>query len=206
MPSNERGSTSRRIPHRVIEMHTVNDDSVEAASKRRVSDREAALANVDFLRVVSPEQRRELAERAMVRLFSPGEVVVKQGDESSELFIILRGEVAVFFETDKIAKEITRLGAGKFFGEMALVTGERRKASVRASQECELLVIDHDAFRLVLEETPALVERLSDVLAARQVELDEHAALASEGDRASAVEEQSSVLLQRIRKWFAITK
>jgi len=77
---------------------------------------------------------------------------------------------------------------------------------VRASSECELLVIDHSAFRRVLEETPAIVEKLSQVLADRQIQLDEHAALASEGDRASAMQEQSSVLLQRIRKWFAITK
>ena len=89
---------------------------------------------------------------------------------------------------------------------MALVTGEKRKASVRASRECELLVIDHEAFRRVLEETPAIVEQLSQFLADRQVQLDEHHALVTEGDRASAMKEQSSVLLQRIRNWFAITK
>ena len=194
------------FPHRVVEMHTVDDDSVAAQSARMVSSRETALANVDFLQVISAEQRKELAERASTRLFSPGEFIVKQGDETAELFIILRGEVSVVLETDKTAKEVTRLATGKFFGEMALVTGEKRKASVRASQECELLVIDHEGFRRILEETPAVVEKLSQVLADRQVQLDEHAALASEDDRASAVEEQSGVLMQRIRKWFAITK
>jgi small-conductance mechanosensitive channel/CRP-like cAMP-binding protein len=202
----KRANISMPFPHRVIEMHEISEESVAAQSARRVMDRESALANVDFIQVISPDQRKELAERATTRLFSPGELIVKQGDTSAELFIILRGEVAVVFETDKTATEIARLAAGKFFGEMALVTGERRKASVRAARECELLVIDHNAFKRVLEETPAVVEQLSQILADRQIQLDEHAAQATEGDRASAVQEQSSVLLQRIRKWFAISK
>jgi small-conductance mechanosensitive channel/CRP-like cAMP-binding protein len=202
----QRANIQVPYPQRVVELHEISEETVAAESIRKVSSREMALANVDFLQVISPAQRKELAERATTRLFSPGEVIVKQGDESAELFIILRGEVVVVFETEKTATEIARLSAGKFFGEMALVTGEKRKASVRAARECELLVIDHRAFKRILDESPAIVEQLSQILADRQLALDEHAAQATEGDRASVVKEQSSVLLQRIRSWFAITK
>ena len=194
------------FPQRQIEMHHVSEQSKARDFERKASKREQALEKVDFLQVVSPTQRRELAERATIRLFSPGEFIVRQGDVSAELFIILRGEVAVVLEADKVHKEVTRLSTGKFFGEMALVTGEKRRASVRAASECELLVIDHEAFKRVLEESPAIAEQLSQVLADRQVELDEHAAKASTSERSGASKEQSSMLLQRIRKWFAITK
>lgn len=194
------------FPQRQVEMHHVSDESRARDSERKATKRELALEKVDFLQVVSTSQRRQLAERASIRLFTPGEFIVRQGDESAELFIILRGEVAVVLESDKAQKEVTRLSTGKFFGEMALVTGEKRRASVRAATECELLVIDHDAFKTVLDETPAIVEQLSQVLADRQIELDEHAAKTTESERSASSKEQSSMLLQRIRKWFALPK
>ncbi|MFO0617466.1 MAG: mechanosensitive ion channel family protein [Polyangiaceae bacterium] len=194
------------FPQRQIEMHQVSEESKARDSARKATKRELALEKVDFLQVISQAQRRELAERATIRLFSPGEFIVRQGDASAELFIILKGEVAVVLESEKEHKEVTRLATGKFFGEMALVTGEKRRASVRAATECELLVIDHDAFKRVLDETPAVAEQLSQLLADRQVELDEHAAKSSASERTAASKEQSSMLLQRIRKWFAITK
>lgn len=194
------------VPQRVIHMNAVDEHSRERDIELKVDAKESALGKIDFLRVVSTEQRRELARLSHKRLFAAGEVVVRQGDTSDELFLILRGEVVVLVESDMTATEVTRLGTGMFFGEMALVTGERRKATVRAARDCELLVIDHDAFERVLRENPAIVEGLSQVLAARQLELDDHMAAASQKDRGAALEERSSVLMDRIKKWFSLGK
>ena len=194
------------FPQRVVQMNQISDESRAIDVERRTSKKERALEKVDFLGIISPAQRRELAHHATTRLFSTGELIVKQGDETSEFFIILKGMVTVTLEGDRSSTEVTRLSAGEFFGEMALVTGERRKATVKASAECELLVIDHEAFQPILQENPTVAEQLSEVLADRQLKLDEHAEALSSGDRASVKLETSNQLLGKIKKFFAITR
>lgn len=63
---------------------------------------------------------------------------MKKGEASAEMFLVEGGEVSVAVDESEIA----RLGPGKFFGEMALMTGEPRNATVRAAGACCLLVID----------------------------------------------------------------
>ncbi len=192
------------FPLRAVHLQQHSDETIAKESERRTKKVKRALEQVDFLKVVDDAQRLQLAERSSTRLFSAGEVIVRQGEESDELFIIVKGEVAVVLESASESYEVTRLGRGKFFGEMALVTGEKRKATVKAITDCELLVIDHDAFQQVLREKPEVVESLSRVLAERQLELDEHAARASTEERTTMVEQQSSQLLGRIKRFFSL--
>lgn len=199
----QRAGIAIPFPHRVIDVHQISDESRARDTDRKTDKKLDALERVDFLRVIEPEQRRQLALSAKTRLFSPGEVIVKQGDDSQELFIIQRGEVVIVLENSESSTEVTRLQEGEFFGEMALVTGERRKATVKAARECELIGIGHDAFERVLHESPDVVVELSRVLAERQIQLDETAAQA-DMDRSSVVEEKSSLLIAKIKKFFSL--
>jgi small-conductance mechanosensitive channel/CRP-like cAMP-binding protein len=191
-------------PHRIVHMQHHSDESRAQEADLRIAKRERALTRVGFLAVIDDAQRRELAERAALRLFSPGEVIVRQGDQGDELYIVLRGEVSVVLDGPTTPVEVSRLGAGEFFGEMALVTGEARTATVRAVAECELLVIDHDAFERVLQARPELVEQLSLVLTQRQLELDGHAARSSDAERTSRMARESSQLIGRIKRFFSL--
>jgi CRP-like cAMP-binding protein len=87
------------------------------------------------------------------------------------------------------------------FGEMSLVTGERRSATVRALRPSELIVVGHAPFREVLGKNPELVQRISEVLASRQAEIDQARSARGVGDRAGG----SSALLARIRRFFSLT-
>jgi CRP-like cAMP-binding protein len=87
---------------------------------------------------------------------------------------------------------------------MALITGERRRATVRAVTECELVVIGYHAFQRILTESPDLAGELSRVLAERQMVLDERAASLPHDQRAMAVSARSGQFLDRIKKFFAI--
>lgn len=199
-----RASIEFPFPHRVVHMQEHSEETRAKAEEKIVAKRAKALERVDFLKVISDEQRLTLARRAKARLFSAGEVIVKQGEATTDFFIIQRGEVVIVLSTDQGDKEITRLEAPKFFGEMALVTGEPRKASVKAARECELLVIDHAALQPVFEEAPEVVEALSKVLAKRQLELDVAVQRMSEEERESVVQRESSQLLSKIKRLFAI--
>lgn len=202
----QRASIVVPFPQRKVHLREVSAESRAADVKARTAARERALRGIDVLSVVSPEERLRLAETASTRLYAPGETVVHQGDADDELFIIERGEVAVLIEGDlgTHPSEVTRLKRGQFFGEMALITGERRRASVRAITECELVVIGHDAFHAILTASPHLAEELSRVLAERQHMLDEHAASMPNDERASMVKATSGQLLDRIKSFFSI--
>jgi small-conductance mechanosensitive channel len=188
------------LPNRSVRMlETMTADSeAEARHKRH----DVALKSVDFLRVLSDEQRKKLAATSEIRFYIEGETIVHQGDQSAEMFVVDGGEVVVERTRAGQVLELARLSGGKFFGEMALMTGEPRAATVRAASTSSLIVIDHRAFKAVLDAAPDLAEHVSRVLAERQ------AALADQDASASAtpvtMEERSSVLLGRIRKFFAL--
>ncbi len=192
------------FPQRTVHVHQVSDESRARDDEGRIAKRERALAGIDILKVLDAGILRQLAALATARLFSPGETIVRQDDDDDELYVIERGTVAVLLErANKQASEVTRLGPGQFFGEMALLTGEKRQATVRAVTECELTVIGHAAFHDVLAGAPNLVQELSRVLAERQTMLDEHAENLPT-DRERDVNLQSIQFIDRIKKFFQL--
>ena len=98
--------------------------------------------------------------------------------------------------------EVDRMGPGSYFGEMSLLTGEPRTATIRAVKECELLVIDKAAFRQLLETSPQLAEHISQTIASRQArQLEKRQSLL---DSVPNSEEWSRRLLKRIREFFSV--
>ncbi len=192
------------IPYEVRDVR-FRDASKDAETLRsaRLADREELLRRVHFLDVLEDEAVRDLAGRTEIRLFAAGERVIRQGDEGDELFIVRSGEVSVVLEKQGQETEMARLGPGKFFGEMSLMTGEERSATVRAVDECELLVIGHEAFKPILLSYPEAAESVGKALASRQAQLDERAsAIPASGETKASVGERA--LLTRIRSFFKL--
>jgi small-conductance mechanosensitive channel/CRP-like cAMP-binding protein len=181
----------------------VNDVTQARQHDAEVAQRETALRYVDFLDALPPEARRKLAALSETRMYAQGEVVLRQGEVGAELFIVWHGEVAVTLTRGRESVEIARLGEGKFFGEMSLMTGEQRTATVKATEPVELIVVGKGAFQQILEDMPELASRISEVLAARREELGELAAAADQGDRISH-HEHSGILLARIKEFFSL--
>ena len=88
------------------------------------------------------------------------------------MFVILRGEASVTLAgTDG---EVARLRGGDVFGEMSLLTGEARTATVTAATDCDVLEIDAEGFRTVVMANPSVLEHVTSVTASRRQELDRH--------------------------------
>jgi small-conductance mechanosensitive channel/CRP-like cAMP-binding protein len=192
------GVTPASAPHRALTVQEV----ATAARAREVEElalRERALRSVDFLAVLPEEAQGRLAAASAVRLYVDGEPIVKQGQTSAEMFVVESGEVAVEVND----AELARLGPGKFFGEMALMTGEPRNATVRARSPCRLLVIDAASMRAVLESAPDLAVHVSRIIAERQAELAQGPVALPQVPVADT-DERTSQLLGRIRKFFSI--
>ncbi len=165
--------------------------------------RAAAIGAVALLRPLPDDARQVLTERAELRLYGAGEAIVNKGDPSVELFIIEQGQVGVEVPREGGASvEVSQLGPGECFGEMGLLTGEARSATVRAKTLCRMLVVDHDAFHQVLAAHPEVVEGLGSLLASRQAGLA-RAAIAESG--APPAEERSRRLISQIRQFFGLS-
>jgi CRP-like cAMP-binding protein len=99
---------------------------------------------------------------------------------------------------------VARLGAGGFFGEMSLLTGDPRTATVTAATDCDLLEIDADAFKRVVMADPAVVDAVSAAVGARRAELHQHRTVRSSAP--AGAPEAPHTLVARIRHFLGFTQ
>lgn len=193
----ERAKLDYPYPTSKIQLQNLEQLETELARDREIGHICRYLKEVPFLQSLNDEELKHLASHVHKRVYSPGETIIREGDKGSELFIVSRGEVMVTVRD----QEVSRMHAGSFFGEMSLLTGERRSASVTAIGETELLVVDHDLFRKILKSNPLLCEEMSRTLARRQMELEQ---LKEAWEESSELEDRSTQILEKIKEFFAI--
>jgi CRP-like cAMP-binding protein len=160
---------------------------------------ERALQQVSIFAALNEDERAQLAQAARRNLFAAGEVIVKQGDGGSSLFIVSRGEAVVTIEPGN--REVARIPAGGFFGEMSLLTGDPRNATVRTSVDSELLELAVEPFRRFALANPAVVEQISEAVARRQAELQQLRAAAA----GAPAPEPPQRLLARVRRFLHLS-
>jgi small-conductance mechanosensitive channel len=197
----KRDSIEIPFPQRVVRI-LKSEEALAAVSKEREKIKQG-LGRMDFLSVLSPEELQSLAEETTIRDYMPGEMVVHQGDQGSELFFILDGhaEVRVGEGPKSVLATLNPL---QFFGEMALLTGEARAATIVAQTRLEVLVLNKANMSRLFTTNPLLVERMSAVLAKRQTELVSHQEqTARRGENKH--EDRARSLGDRIRKFFGLS-
>ncbi len=151
----------------------VEQDSENRARRQKVEEerRQAALDAVEFLRSLTEEERRYCAGRLKYALFAPGETVTKQGAVAHWLYIIVSGMAEVRVSIEGADKAVAKIQAPGFVGEMGLMTGEPRTATVVALTEVECYRLDKEAFNKIIVGRPEITQEISNVLASRKVEL-----------------------------------
>jgi len=159
------------------------------------------LGRFELLKVLTPAELGTLAAGARFVLYAPGEVIVRQGEPGGDIYALERGRVEVIATHEgRPPFRVQVMETGGVFGELGLLTGERRTATIQALTECEVLQVSRAAFKPVIDSNPALLERLSVRLAERMQKLNEAVADATDGVEAS---ERPDILMSRIRKFFA---
>ena len=141
-------------------------------------DREAAidshsmLADIDLFKTLPEEEQKFLSSRLQRQTYLKGEIVVREGKSGSSFYMVTKGKLEVLKQSPE-GKNIfvNELGMGDFFGELSLLTGEPRSATVRAVTDSELLRLDKDDFKEILTRDPALSESFADVMAVRKTKL-----------------------------------
>lgn len=118
---------------------------------------------------LSADERKQLASGARRRRFGPGEVVVREGDSTSSMFLIESGLVGISARNESGgSQKVAILESGAAFGEISLLTGEPRLATAKAATEATLIEIDKDTLAPLLVANPSLVEKLDAIIQERR--------------------------------------
>ena len=194
-----------RIAEEQRTVHGVARDQAhdDAVRKRELTRRLDMLRGIDLFSVLSDDEMNEIAERLQYAPFARGDVITKQGNVPHWLYIVAFGEVEVRYEPPHGAPQvISTLRAGQFFGEMALLTGEARSATVLARTDVECYRLDVKSFQTLLLRRPEIAEGMSRVIASRRPELEKVREIFSALPAAAAVEQAD--ILTRIRRFFGL--
>jgi small-conductance mechanosensitive channel len=164
----------------------------------RVAAREQLLSTVPLFAPLSEAERATIATRMTFAEFGDGETIVREGDAGHSMFVVKSGRVKVLLEESR--REVATLERGDYFGEMSMLTGDPRTASVVADGDAMVLEIDADVFRKLAEANPLAVEQVGVAVAARRAELNNVRA----STRTAAVAEAPTNFLTRMWKFLGI--
>ena len=184
-----------------------SDVRAEQATRERDA-RIALLMSLELFRSLTDPERKALSAELKPAPFVKGDVVTREGEPAESLYILARGQVGIFRDAAQPAESprqrLATLSAPAYFGEMGLLTGQARTATVVAQGEALCYRLDKPGFEAILKARPELAESLSQTLAARQAANDATLASLSAEARARATGSRASDLVQKIRQFFGI--
>jgi small-conductance mechanosensitive channel/CRP-like cAMP-binding protein len=163
------------------------------------------LRSEPLFQCLSDTQIDSLVKQSALNHFGRGEPVIEEGAEGDSMFVLLRGAAQVSVSKNGSLIPVAILNAGDCFGEMSLLTGERRSATVRAQGDCYVMEIGKAVMGDVIRDTPECLRKLSEILAARKMETEgivKEAALPT--DHAEKEREYRATFLARLRNVFAL--
>ncbi|MFN8371561.1 MAG: cyclic nucleotide-binding domain-containing protein [Anaerolineae bacterium] len=128
---------------------------------------EQKLKAVPFFSDFDQTQLAKLVAIGQIETYEARQIVLQEGDDSNELYVILHGSVRIYKHDAKGKEvELKAESSGEFFGELALLDGGKRSATVATLTPCEFFVLHRDAFLSLLQASPSLLGKMFTALAA----------------------------------------
>jgi CRP-like cAMP-binding protein len=191
------------FPIRNVHLHPV--EAGAAAQEQDKGRLEGALRAIDLFRPLSDDELR-LATAHFRRLhYAKGEPIIEEGAPGDSFFVVDRGEVEVRKSFAGVVRPLARLMEGQFFGEMALLTGAARSATVTAATDVDVFTIDKAGFQHVIASNPAIAVDISTILAERREALSQaQEDVTVRFDGAPTRSQLKEHLLDRIRGYFGL--
>ena len=165
----------------------------------------AILRGERLFECLSEEQLSHVVQEARLKLFGRGEPVIEEGSAGDSMFVMLRGAANVYVSKNGSKIHVAKLGAGDCFGEMSLLTGEPRSATVRADADCYVMEIGKPIMAEVLRDAPDCLEKLSELLAQRKMETEGVLKEAGRtGEHLLKERQYTATFLQRLQTFFQL--
>ena len=127
------------------------------------------LKEVPIFKMLGKESIDFIVERLKFKTFDNDETIFRIGDPGDTMYIIISGSVDILISgTDsKNEQVVASLGSGDYFGEMALLTGETRSASVKTTDSCEMFLLHQNDFDVILERFPSISLSMGRIVSKR---------------------------------------
>jgi CRP-like cAMP-binding protein len=179
--------------------------SADAAAAALGSRAMRLVGYVDLFRDLDEAIRARVAAAMVSRLLRSGDVIMREGETGDSVFIVELGAIEVAVEVaGRGPRTLARLGTGELFGEMSLLTGAPRSATLTALCETQVWELSRDAFEPILRERPEIADRLSRTMARRRLANTAAIRTLSQQERQEAEQTWPDDILSRIRRLFAL--
>lgn len=192
------------IPEEARHIIKENQSHEQRLHARELARRLHALGGVELFSGLSGEELSALAERLMYTPFEAGDVITRQGAVAHWLYILVSGEAEVWLDGVEGSRRVSALPTGSVFGEMGLMTGAPRSATVKAASAVECYRLDKAGFEDILQARPEIAEGLSRTLAARRQELEQTLQQQDSPPPQRDPARFSAEILGRIRHFFSL--
>jgi len=188
-------------PIRTLQLERRSQPAPEGHEEARV-----ILRGEPLFQCLSDGQIDNLVKRSELNHFGRGEHVIEEGAEGDSMFILLRGAAEVSVSKNGSTIPVATLSSGDCFGEMSLLTGEKRSATVRADGDCYIMEISKDVMADVIRDSPDCLRKLSELLAKRKMETEGilKDVATSSADQAAKQREYTATFLRRLKTFFAL--
>lgn len=206
MTALQRAGIKLAVEDQSIHITKENEKYDEVVRQREVGLRVKTLRRVELFSQLNDAELTRLAERLRYSPFAKGNVITRQGDERSHwLYIIINGEAEVFVDLSNGKRRSVRiLERGNFFGEMGLLTGAPRSASVIARTDVECYRIDKDVVEEMLHARPGMADEISHILVTRRAELDAALQNLDATGAHKDLSQQRNEILATIKRFFSL--
>ena len=151
-------------------IHLVKEGSAhqELVHNRELQRRLQAINSIELFARLSADEKKHLAGHLINAPFARGDILTRQGAIAHWLYIIVSGEAEAWWQPPEGPRRLLeKRGSGSVFGEIGLMTGAPRRATVIATSAVEAYRLDKEGFQEIIEQRPELADSLSGILQAR---------------------------------------
>lgn len=189
-------------------VHVIKETAKKHLKSRKaeLDQRIKTLATIELFSSLADEELRELATHLRHAPFVSGEMITSQGATAHWLYLLVSGEAEIVY-TDEHGRveRVATVHAGSedsFIGEMGMLTGEKRRAGAVALTDVECYRLDKKGFEKIIQQRPEIAEEISQVIAARSLELDTRLQQMDSRAQQQAIADLRTELLRGIRRFF----
>lgn len=204
----KRAGISPAIPKNTIHLVKETEKLAEQKQQNELEKRKTMLRQHGLFRSLNDEEINILAENLKYAPYVAGDTITQQGNIAHWLYIIFQGSVQVSVASEGGSSEnlsvIKASQEGNIIGEMGLMTGEPRKATVEALDNVSCYRLDKPTFETVIRSRPEIVDDISTIIAERQQQLSETLKDMDEHRRKQFKQNHKQELLVKIRKFFKL--